>query len=94
MVIVLDDGTRANQSGSKSFYLERLDLEISTRLPLDADASSIHHEATMAARYLDYYTSVADRMLPFLQGRQVAIEQRFPRSKGTVYRRHTGGTRR
>src|ERR687898_302361 len=45
----------------------------------------------MAARYLDYYTSVADRMLPFLQGRQVAIEQQFPRSKGTVYRRHTGG---
>jgi hypothetical protein len=45
----------------------------------------------LAAKYLDYYTSVADRMLPFLQGRQVAIEQRFPRSKGIVYRRHTGG---
>ena len=44
----------------------------------------------MAAKYLDYYTSVADRMLPFLQGRQVAIEQRFPRTKGIVYRRHTG----
>jgi DNA primase len=46
----------------------------------------------MAAKYLDYYTSVADRMLPFLQGRQVAIEQRFPRSEGLVYRRHIGGT--
>lgn len=46
----------------------------------------------MAAKYLDYYTAVADRMLPFLQGRQIAIEQRFPRSKGVVYRRHTGGT--
>src|SRR5918996_2677705 len=46
----------------------------------------------MTARYLEYYTSVADRMLPFLQGRQVAIEQRFPRSKGIVYRRHTGGS--
>src|SRR3954462_3912871 len=46
----------------------------------------------MTANYLDFYTSVADRMLPFLQGRQVAIEQRFPRSKGVVYRRHTGGT--
>jgi DNA primase len=46
----------------------------------------------MAAKYLDYYTSVADRMLPFLQGRQAAIEQRFPRSEGTVYRRHTGGS--
>ena len=47
---------------------------------------------SMVAKYLDYYTSVADRMLPFLEGRQVAIEQRFPRSKGVVYRRHTGGT--
>jgi len=46
----------------------------------------------MPASYLDYYTSVADRMLPFLQGRQIAIEQRFPRSKGIVYRRHTGGS--
>ena len=46
----------------------------------------------MAANYLDYYTNVADRMLPFLRGRQVAIEQRFPRSKGVVYRRHTAGT--
>ena len=46
----------------------------------------------MAANYLDYYTSVADRMLPFLQGRQIAIEQQFPRSKGIVYRRHTGGS--
>ena len=46
----------------------------------------------MAAKYLDYYTSVADRMLPFLQGRQAAIEQRFPTSKGIVYRRHTGGS--
>ena len=46
----------------------------------------------MAAKYLDYYTSVADRMLPYLRGRQVAIEQQFPRSQGTVYRRHTGGS--
>jgi hypothetical protein len=46
----------------------------------------------VAAKYLDYYASVADRMLPFLQGRQVAIEQQFPSSKGIVYRRHTGGS--
>ena len=46
----------------------------------------------MAAKYLDYYSDVADRMLPYLRGRQVAIEQRFPRSKGVIYRRHTGGT--
>jgi hypothetical protein len=45
----------------------------------------------MVAEYLDYYTNVADRILPFLLGRQVAIEQRFPRTKGIVYRRHTGG---
>jgi hypothetical protein len=46
----------------------------------------------MAAKYLDYFTSVADRMLPFLQGRQIAIEQRFPSTKGIVYRRHAGGS--
>ncbi len=46
----------------------------------------------MTARYLDYYASVADRMLPFLQGRHIAIEQQFPRTNGTVYRRHTGGS--
>jgi hypothetical protein len=46
----------------------------------------------VAAKYLDYYASVADRMIPFLQGRQIAIEQRFPRSQGIVYRRHTAGT--
>ena len=46
----------------------------------------------MSARYFDYYAKVADRMLPFLEGRQVAIEQRFPPSKRIVYRRHTGGT--
>src|SRR5918993_1106967 len=45
----------------------------------------------MAAKYFDYYTTVADRMLPFLRGRQIAIEQRFPRSKELVYRRHTAG---
>ncbi len=58
-------------------------------LPMRAHRPS---EKIMAAKYLDYYTSVADRMLPFLQGRQVAIEQRFPRTKGIVYRRHTGGS--
>ena len=46
----------------------------------------------MAAKYYHYYSAVADRMLPFLADRKVAIEQRFPRSKGIVYRRHTGGS--
>jgi DNA primase len=46
----------------------------------------------MPAKYLDYYTRVADRIVPFLQGRQVAIEQRFPSSRDLVYRRHIGGS--
>jgi hypothetical protein len=46
----------------------------------------------MAARYHDYYAAVADRMLPFLRGRKLAIEQRFPRSDEIVYRRHSGGS--
>jgi hypothetical protein len=33
-----------------------------------------------------------NRMLPFLSGRKLAIEQRFPRSNEIVYRRHTGGS--
>jgi len=45
----------------------------------------------MAARYYDYFSAVADRMLPFLSGRKLAIEHRFPRSKEIVYRRHAGG---
>ena len=46
----------------------------------------------MPAKYLDYYSRIADRLVPFLQGRQIAIEQRFPGSKDLVYRRHTGGS--
>lgn len=45
----------------------------------------------MPAKYLDYYTKVADRMLPFLAGRRIAIEQRFPDSEQLVFRRHIGG---
>lgn len=44
----------------------------------------------MPGKYLDYYTAVADRILPFLQGRRCAIEQRFPGTDKIVYRRHTG----
>lgn len=44
----------------------------------------------MPGKYLDYYAAVADRILPFLAGRPVAIEQRFPSANRTVYRRHTG----
>lgn len=39
---------------------------------------------------LAYYTAIADRMLPFLTGRKIAVEQRFPRSREAIYRRHEG----
>ncbi|HEY8447775.1 MAG TPA: hypothetical protein VIL01_11785 [Thermomicrobiales bacterium] len=38
---------------------------------------------------VEYYTTVAERMLPFLSGRKVAVEQRF-RDGQAVYRRHAG----
>ncbi len=44
----------------------------------------------MPGKYLDYYTRVADRILPYVQGRRVAVEQRFSGSDRIVYRRHTG----
>jgi DNA primase len=45
----------------------------------------------MPSEYLDYYSSVADRMLPFLQGRKASIEQTFRDSEKPVYRRHEPG---
>lgn len=44
----------------------------------------------MPGKYFDYYAHLGDRLLPFLQGRRVAIEQRFPSSEKSVYRRHSG----
>jgi hypothetical protein len=41
-------------------------------------------------KYFDYYQQVADRIVPFLQGRRAAVEQRFPGSESIVYRRHSG----
>lgn len=46
----------------------------------------------MPGQYLDYYTRIADRILPYLADRKVSVEQRFPRSDRIVYRRHTGST--
>jgi hypothetical protein len=46
--------------------------------------------AIVPGKYLDYYMRMADRVVPYLQGRQNAIEQRFPGSPQIVYRRHTG----
>jgi DNA primase len=37
-----------------------------------------------------YYAAVADRMVPFVVGRRVAIEQRFRSSDTLVFRRHQG----
>lgn len=37
----------------------------------------------------EYYEAVAARMVPFLAGRRVTIEQQFPGS-GVIYRRHEG----
>jgi DNA primase len=45
----------------------------------------------MPAPYFDYYAAVSDRILPFLTGRNIVIEQRFAGSKGIVYRRHEEG---
>ncbi len=42
----------------------------------------------MAPPYVGYYEAVAERMLPFLRGRKVAVEQRYPKSAGPIYRRH------
>ncbi len=44
----------------------------------------------MPSKYFDYYADIGDRMLPYLRGRKVAIEQRFPSSEKIVYRRHSG----
>ncbi len=44
----------------------------------------------MPGKYYAYYTAVADRIVPYLQGRRGAVEQRFRGSGDLVYRRHTG----
>ena len=38
----------------------------------------------------DYYRAVAERMAPFLVGRNLAVEQRFRDGERLVYRRHEG----
>lgn len=42
----------------------------------------------MPGPYFAYYQGVAERMVPFLQGRHVAVEQRFRNSLAPTYRRH------
>jgi hypothetical protein len=38
----------------------------------------------------EYYAAVAERMVPFLTGRKLAVEQRFRQGERPVYRRHEG----
>jgi hypothetical protein len=46
----------------------------------------------MPGKYFDYYRRVADRIVPYLRGRRVTIEQQFPGTRKIVYRRHAPGT--
>lgn len=45
----------------------------------------------MPGKYYSYYQQVADRMAPFLAGRRVSIEHRYPGSAHIVFRRHPSG---
>jgi hypothetical protein len=47
-------------------------------------------------KLVTYYAAVAERMVPFLVGRKLAVEQRFRAGERPVYRRHegTGGARK
>jgi DNA primase len=46
----------------------------------------------MPGKYYSYYQRVADRMAPYLAGRRVSIESRYPGSPRIVFRRHPSGT--
>jgi DNA primase len=45
----------------------------------------------MPGKYYEYYQQVGDRIAPYLQGRRVSIEHRYPGSKGVTFRRHPSG---
>lgn len=45
----------------------------------------------MPGKYYGYYQKVADHMAPYLAGRRVSIESRYPGSPQIVFRRHPGG---
>ena len=45
----------------------------------------------MPGKYYSYYQQVADRMAPYLGGRRVSIEHRYPGSSHIVFRRHPSG---
>lgn len=45
----------------------------------------------MPGKYYGYYQQVAERMAPYLAGRRVSIESRYPGSPQIVFRRHPSG---
>ena len=45
----------------------------------------------MPGKYYEYYQQVGDRMAPYLAGRRVSIESRYPGSPRIVFRRHPSG---
>ena len=45
----------------------------------------------MPGKYFDFYRRVAGKIVPYLRGRRVTIEQRFPGTEKIVYRRHAPG---
>ena len=45
----------------------------------------------MPGKYYEYYQQVGDRITPYLTGRRVSIEHRYPGSKGVTFRRHPSG---
>lgn len=46
----------------------------------------------MPGKYYSYYQQVAERMAPYLAGRRVSIESRYPGSPRIVFRRHPNST--
>lgn len=46
----------------------------------------------MPGKYYGYYQDVAERMTPYLTGRRVSIESRYPGSPRIVFRRHPNST--
>lgn len=46
----------------------------------------------MPGKYYSYYGQVAERMMPYLAGRRVSIESRYPGSPRIVFRRHPSST--
>lgn len=46
----------------------------------------------MPGKYYDYYQQVGDRIAPYLAGRRVSIEHRYPNAARITFRRHPSGS--